>query len=75
MSTAGQRISIDILPGKDGGPVTIRVDAEKNTVAAALLSNTNTAQVAQAMLTGAVYQFTNGQPVEFGPEVPLEVLK
>lgn len=75
MSNPGQRFSIDVIPGKDGGPVTIRVDAEKNTVAAALMSNSDTAQVAQAMLTGAVYQFTNGQPVQFGPEVPREVLR
>ena len=74
MST-GQRFSIDVIPGKDGEPVTIRVDAEKNTVATALQSKTDTAQVVQARLTGAVYQVTNGQPVNFGPEVPREVLR
>lgn len=33
------------------------------------------ALVARAMLQAAAYLFTQGQPVEFGPEVPRDLLK
>lgn len=74
MST-GQRIAIDILPGRPGEPPTVRVSTEKNMELTALTDNSDTAMVGRAMLQSAAYLFAQGQPVQFGPEVPLEALR
>ena len=74
MST-GQRIAIDILPGRAGEPPTVRVSAEKNMELTALTDNSDTAMVGRAMLQSAASLFAQGQPVQFGPEVPREVLR
>jgi hypothetical protein len=41
----------------------------------ALTANTDEALVARAALTAMAYLFTQGQPVEFGHEIPRELLK
>lgn len=77
-------ITIDIIPGEAGKPPTVRASASKwedwGEVVAAdsasiLMDNTDEAMVARAMLQSAAYLFAQGQPVEFGPEIPREVLK
>jgi len=72
-------ITIDILPGCNGKPPTIRASAIDGTAAqlvrAALNSNTDEAMVARTMLSSAAFLFAKGQPVEFGPEIPREVLR
>jgi hypothetical protein len=41
----------------------------------ALTANTDEALVARTALTAMAYLFTQGQPVEFGHEIPRELLK
>lgn len=79
-------ITIDILPGQNGAAPLVRASATlwKNfgEIAAAdmlvgntLAGNTDAAMVARAMLQSAAYLFAQGQPVQFGPEIPREVLR
>jgi len=42
---------------------------------AKLLANTDEALVARAMLQAAAYLFAQGQTVEFGSEIPRDLLK
>lgn len=75
-----------ILPGAEGSPPHIRsnvlvwdIDGETtrnvSQVASELTANTDTAMVARAMLQAAAYLFAQGQPVQFGAEIPREVLR
>jgi hypothetical protein len=72
-------ITIDICPGAAGQPPMVRLSAQTdnhpNMVGGVIKGGSDTAMVARAMLTSAAYLFAQGQPVKFGPEVPLEVLK
>jgi hypothetical protein len=72
-------ITIDIIPGRDGQPPMIRASSTSGPAAQfvvdALNSNTDEAMVARTMLSSAAYLFAKGQPVEFGPEIPREVLR
>ena len=61
-------ITLTIINGRPGQPPMVRADGD-------LTANTDAAMVARAMLASAAYLFAQGQPVAFGPEVPLEVLK
>lgn len=81
-TTAAQQdtITLCIVPGQPGQPPMVRVsatdtDGHGHLVRSALNSGGETAMVALAMLGSAAYLFAQGQPVKFGPEVPLEVLK
>lgn len=77
MSTA-PLITIEIVPGLAGEPPMVRTSACSGGMAHgadSLLGNSDTAMVARAMLSSAAYLFAQGQPVKFGPEVPLEALK
>lgn len=65
-------IIITIFPGRDGDQPMVRVDVAENS---SVTDFTNTALVARAMLNSAAYLFAQGQAVQFGPEVPLEVLR
>ena len=71
--------SIDVLPGAEGEPPMVRLNAFNNSkptlVGGIITGASDTAMVTRAMITSAVYLFAQGQPVKFGPEVPLEVLK
>lgn len=79
MSTNAPMITIDIVPGLAGEPPMIRASAHTgglaNVASNAITGDSDTALVARAMLGSAAYLFAQGQPVKFGPEVPLEVLK
>lgn len=77
-------ITIDIVPGLAGMPPTVRASASKwenfgevpaSSPDGSLTANTDTAMVARAMLQAAAYLFAQGQPVQFGAEIPREVLK
>jgi hypothetical protein len=75
-------ITIDIIPGIDGQPPMIRASAStdgslspQNMVAKAITGDSDEAMVARTMLSSAAYLFAKGQPVEFGPEIPREVLR
>jgi hypothetical protein len=72
-------ITIDIVPGLSGEPPMVRASAHTGGMAHmagnTIMGDSNTAMVARAMLQSAAYLFAQGQPVKFGPEVPLEVLK
>ncbi len=79
-------ITIDIIPGQNGAAPTVRASATLwqnfGEIAAAdmlvgdkLSANTDPAMVARAMLQAAAYLFAQGQPVQFGREIPLEVLR
>ncbi len=62
-------IHLTILPGSNGEPPMVRIDG------APVTSDTDAAMVARTMLQSAAYLFAQGQPVQFGPEVPREVLR
>lgn len=62
-------INITVIPPRPGEPVMVRMDGGSVT------DNTDEAAVVRAMLQSAAYMFTQGQPVKFGPEIPLEVLR
>jgi hypothetical protein len=79
--TTAPLITIDIVPGLSGEPPMIRASTHSSVVDShdstrnAITGNTDTAMVARAMLSSAAYLFAQGQPVKFGPEVPVEALK
>ena len=62
-------IHLTILPGSNGEPPMVRIDG------APVTSDTDAAMVARTMLQSAAYLFAQGQPGQFGPEVPREVLR
>lgn len=80
MNTAPM-ITIDIVPGLAGEPPMVRASTHSSVVDShdttrnAITGDSDTAMVARTMLGSAAYLFAQGQPVKFGPEVPLEVLK
>ena len=61
-------ITLTIVPGAAGEPPMVRADGN-------IQADSDAALVARCMLSSAAYLFTQGQPVKFGPEVPLEVLR
>lgn len=64
-----QAIHLSILPSNaDAAPV-VRHDG------APVTGDTDVALVARVMLQAAAYLYAQGQPVQFGPEVPREVLR
>lgn len=67
MSCTG--ITLDILPGHDGEPPMVRHSG------APVDGDTDAALVARVMLQAAAYLFAQGQPVQFGPEIPKGALK
>lgn len=77
--TTTPMITIDIVPGMAGEPPTVRASAYRDghgSVASnAIMGDSDTAMVARAMLSSAAYLFAQGQPVKFGPEVPVGALK
>jgi hypothetical protein len=75
-------ITIDIIPGRDGQPVMIRASAStdgslspQDAVGKEIQSQSDVALYARAMLSSAAYMFAQGQPPQFGPEIPREVLR
>jgi hypothetical protein len=64
-----EAINITILPGRAGEPPMVRLDG------APVTTNTDEALVARAMLQASAYLFAQGQAVQFGHEVPREVLR
>jgi hypothetical protein len=64
-------ITLEICPQRPGQPPLVRCTPG----AEALRADTDAALVARAMLQAAAYLFAQGQPVAFGPEIPLEALK
>ena len=75
-------ITIDIIPGRDGQPPMVRASAStdgslspQRMVGNAINADTDEAMVARTMLSSAAYLFAKGQPVDFGPEIPREVLR
>lgn len=70
-------ITLHILPGShQGKPPMVRVSTSGCLITEAELTGTSdTALAARAALSAMAYLFAQGQPVEFGPEVPLGVLK
>jgi hypothetical protein len=77
--TTAPLITIDIVPGLSGEPPMIRASSSTSPnnehISAAITGDSDTAMVARTMLGSAAYLFAQGQPVKFGPEVPLEVLR
>lgn len=64
-----EAINITIVPGTSGEPPMVRLDG------APVTANTDEALVARAMLQASAYLFAQGQAVQFGHEVPREVLQ
>ncbi|MBQ0917227.1 hypothetical protein KBW71_02120 [Hydrogenophaga aromaticivorans] len=56
-------------------PPLIRMDTEGNAIEAQAPQRPEEALVARVMLQAAAYLFAHGQAVEFGEEVPREVLR
>lgn len=77
--TTTPMITIDIVPGMAGEPPTVRAsayrDGHESVASNAIMGDSDTAMVARAMLSSAAYLFAQGQPVKFGPEVPVVALK
>lgn len=74
-------IDLSIFPGAGDDPPMVRASFFPGTpggdraIAEALKADTDEAMVARAMLTTAAYLFAKGLPVQFGPEIPVELLK
>lgn len=73
-------INFTIISGREGKPTLVRMDAQHGALACTnpgqvLMGESDAACVGRGMLKDAAYMFTQGQPVEFGPEIPREVLR
>lgn len=64
-------ITLEVCPQAAGQPPLVRCTPG----AEALQADTDAALVARAMLQSAAYLFAQGQPVQFGPEIPKGCLK
>jgi hypothetical protein len=64
-------ITLDIVPGAGHWPPVVRCPKG----AEELTGNTDEAMVARTALTAMAYLFAEGQPVEFGAEIPRDLLK
>lgn len=67
-------ISLHITPGDTGAPPIVRAEV-LNQSTTEIMGTSDTAMVARAMLQSAAYLFAQGQPVQFGAEVPVDALK
>ena len=68
-------ISLHICPGNTGAPPVVRAEVLGHSKTGEIMGASDTAMVARAMLQSAAYLFAQGQPVQFGAEVPVEALK
>jgi hypothetical protein len=74
-------IDLSIVPSSGAEPPMVRASLFPETpggdraIAEALKADTDEAMVARAMLSAAAYLFAKGLPVQFGPEIPVELLK
>jgi hypothetical protein len=68
-------ISLHICPGASGAPPVVRAEVLGHAKTIEIMGGSDTAMVARAMLQSAAYLFAQGQPVQFGAEVPVEALK
>jgi hypothetical protein len=68
-------ISLHICPGPAGAPPVVRAEVLGHAKTVEIMGGSDTAMVARAMLQSAAYLFAQGQPVQFGAEVPVEALK
>lgn len=76
-------IYLHIAPSQHGEPTKVTAIALKcklpadgdSSISEAIIADTDTGLVARAMLQSAAYLFAQGQPVSFGQEIPIEVLK
>jgi len=68
-------ISLHIFPGAADQPPIVRAEVHAQRDADEIMGPADTAMVARAMLQSAAYLFAQGQPVQFGSEVPVDALK
>jgi hypothetical protein len=68
-------ISLHICPGATGAPPVVHAEVLGHAKTIEIMGGSDTAMVARAMLQSAAYLFAQGQPVQFGAEVPVEALK
>jgi hypothetical protein len=66
---------LQVCPEATGAPPVVPAEVLGHSKTSEIMGGSDTAMVARAMLQSAAYLFAQGQPVQFGAEVPVEALK